>query len=268
MIKKWLAVVILAVKAGTGFALVLASVNSTDITDSSFRHALRSLGSHGNLVGEQPELRERFLHHLVDTELKAQAAIGQKLQESQEFRSRMEQAERQILANLYIENHINSNTSDASLASYFEANKEVFTRKAVRISYAFFKDETTATKFLNEVVKVPGQFEKIYSKYFASKNAGDSEEDWIEKGSHVINFEKAVFSTPKGAIANKVIPTNSGYHVIRIDDVKYNEQQKFEYFKAEIKQFRVRELQEKLIQELKASAKVNVNTQALGNFSL
>lgn len=252
---------------GKSDALILASVNQKEITDESFRQALKSLGTHGSLVSEQPELRERFLHHLIDTHLRAQEASKMNLQNSPEFKSRMEQAETQILANLFMENYITTQTSESSLKKFFETNKELFSRKSVKISHAFFKDEQTAEKFHQVVSKKKENFKQILSQYLSTQENSEDDSDWFEKGSHVIALEKAAFSTPKGDIFPKVIQTSSGFHIVRVDDIRYYDQINFDLLKGEIKQVRIRDLQDQLSSQLKNQAKVTINSKSLENFS-
>lgn len=251
---------------GKSNGITLATVNQKEITDELLRQELKSLGTHGSLVSEQPDLLKRFLEHIINTELRAQEALKMKLQDTPEFKSRMEQAERQILANLYIENYINTHTSELSLKKFFESNKEMFSRKSVKISHAFFKDEQTAEKFLAEVIKNKDNFRQILAQHLISHDKTESREsEWIEKGHHVIALEKAIFSTPKGDIHPKVVKVNSGFHIIKIDDIRYHDQPNFDLLKGEVRQVRIRDLQDEMSSQLKNQAKVTVNSKWIDN---
>ena len=248
-------------------AETVATVNRCEITEKSFRQALRAIGTHGRLIGEQPELRDRFLNHLVDTELRAQAAQALGLHEKEEFRQRMGQARTQILATLYLENYLSEKTAETTLQKFFEAEKELFIRKSVRVSHVFFRDAGPADSLSKEVFYSPGKFDAIVKKHLPPPEQSSIRPDWLEKGSHPTGIEKAAFTIKKGAVS-PVIRTPSGYHMIRVEDIRYHQNQNFSYLKPDVRRFLHRSLQEELSEELKGKARISIRKKALENFRM
>ena len=248
------------------YSFTLATINGKDITDDQFRLALKSLGSHGSLVAEHMELRERFLNHLVEVELKAQAAAKQNLQNSEEFRHRLAQAEKQILASLLTEKWMSEQTSDDSLKAYFTSNSEMFFRHEVEVSHILLRDEADALKVLGLLQKNPASFPALVREYSISDVETEGKIGWLAKGSQPIPFEKAAFTTLKGNIYPDIVKTSSGYHVLRVDDIKYHQEKQFASLKSEVKHALIRDVQHKLSQDLKKNAAVSTNLKALENY--
>ena len=173
------------------YGFTLATINGKDLTEDQFRLALKSLGSHGSIVAEHMELRERFLNHLIELELKAQAANKQNLQNSEEFKQRLAQAEKQILASLLTEKWMAEHTSDETLRAYFEANHEMFYRQEVEVSHILLSDEADALKVLGLVQKNPSNFSTLVREYSSSVIESEGKIGWLTKGSQPIPFEKA-----------------------------------------------------------------------------
>ena len=248
------------------YCSTLATVNGKEITEREFRLALKTLGSHGSLVAENLELRERFLNHLIEVEVKAQVAVKQNLRNTKDFKQRLAQAEKQILASLLTEKWMANQTSDESLKVYFDTNQEIFYRQEVEVSHILLRDEADAIRVLSLVQKNPASFQTLVRDYSISDTESEGRIGWIVKGSQPIPFEKAAFSTPKGSVYPKIVKTTSGYHILRVDDVKYFTDKQFATLKNDVKHARTRDVQHQLSEDLKSQSVISTNTKALENF--
>lgn len=245
-----------------GWSSPLATVNQSTITEETFRDALDSLGSSGQLIGEQVELKERFLQHLIDTEIRAQAAKSEGIHKRDEFRRRMRLAETQILASLYTESLIRERTNESSLRHMYEREKTLFIRKSVRLSGFFFKTIPDAERFIREVSLSPQRFHLIAKQ----QHAGISPPEWAEKGSHPTESERIVFNLKKGQFST-VLRAETGFYVVRLEDVTEHPHPDFEHLKADVRQFMERSVKEELSAKLRQKAKITINTAVMERIS-
>ncbi len=137
---------------------------------------------------------------------------------------------------------------EADLKAYYEQNKERFgtkeERKASHILIAAGKDapaaerdkaKARAEELLAELRKSPGSFAELAKKN--SQDPGSAAQggalDFVTRGAMVKPFEDAMFALKKGEISD-VVPTDYGYHIIRLDDVKPGVVQPFEQVRARL----------------------------------
>ena len=251
------------------YALPLASVNGVDISEDMFRQAIQALGAHGAVVAENGELREKYLQHLIDIELKAQAALKEDVHKSQAFEFRLIQAKKQILANMLEENWLHEQTNQAALKKYFLEKQEMFVREEVKVSHILVKNRSDADRILAELLKNKSKFEefvRLYSIAHVHKTSKTGAIEWFSKGTHLLSFEEAAFTTSKGELFPHVVSTDLGYHILRVDDVRYYKNKKFVDLQDEVKMVRKRSIQNQLALRLKSQSKIQVNNGALRSF--
>lgn len=244
----------------------LATINGQSITKDQFGLALKSLGSHGTLVGEDLELRERFLNHLIEVELKAQAAKIRGLQNSPEFKLKLAQAEKHILASIYEELWMSEHTNENSLKNYYEANLEMFHRQEVQVSHILIRDEVDAQKVLGLVQENPASFKALVREYSISDTESQGLIGWLSKGSQPIPFEKVVFTAPIGQVHPHLVKTVSGYHVVKIENVRYHHKKHFSALRSDVKRALTRAIQHQLDQDLKKQASLSIDLKALKSY--
>lgn len=238
----------------------LAKVDDVIITTESFTAAIKALGSQGEMVASNPELRKRFLDHVINSQLVARKAKKENFDKDPVFQARLADVTAQLLAGEFMDRTVEKKSSDKELKAWFEQNKELFSTKEVRAMHILCEDEKTAEKALQEVKKSPQEFETIAKKYSKDKTV---DLGFFGHGRMVAEFEKVAFATPKNTIHDKPVKTNFGWHVIKVTDIKGDKPVKYETVKNEVtKKFR-QKVQEDLIHELRKSSKIAVNEQSL-----
>src|SRR5262250_620670 len=137
--------------------------------------------------------------------------------------------------------------SDDELNKFYQSNKaqyDVPERVHVEHILLFTRGMTTdaqiaevqkrAEDVLKEVKK-GGKFEDLAKKYSEddqTKNKG-GDLGWIMRGQTVAAFEKAAFSTPKGATSD-LVKTEYGFHILKILDHEFAHTRSFEEVKPEL----------------------------------
>jgi peptidyl-prolyl cis-trans isomerase C len=248
----------------SALAVDIATVNGTKITESEFKAALKFLGPSAAMVATNPEMRERFLNHMIDSKLLSVKAAKEKIQDSKEFKKRMEHSRSQMLAEMFLDNYIRKNTTEKAMKKFFKENKKLFAKDEIKASHILVKDEATAKKVLKEATKKGADFAALAKKHStgpSGPNGGDL--GWFGRGRMVPEFEKAAFSTKKGKIFTKPVKTQFGYHIIKVTDAKEPGKVSFKDAKADVEKAMTRNLREELTTSLRKNAKIKINSDQL-----
>ncbi|MBS0339655.1 MAG: SurA N-terminal domain-containing protein [Proteobacteria bacterium] len=139
--------------------------------------------------------------------------------------------------------------NEADLKTYYEQNSaRLGTPEERRASHILITAPSTASadekakakakaeELLAQVLAAPATFADVARKN--SQDPGSAEKggdlDFVTRGAMVKPFEDAVFALKKGEIANKVVETEFGYHIIKLDDIKPGVVPPFEKVRASI----------------------------------
>lgn len=251
--------------AAPSFAAELAKVGDSTITTESFANALKALGPQGEMVASNPDLKQRFLDHVINSKLVAEEAKKSGFEKDPKFQARLADMTQQLLAGEYMDQKMEKEANDAAAKKYFDAHKSEFSKKEIRASHILVDSEEQAKKLLEEVKKPGADFDAI-----AKKNSKDKTADlgFFGHGRMVPEFDKAAFATPKGTIHPTPVKTQFGYHVIKVTDVKGEDKVEFASVKDEVKKQMRQKLQEDFVHSLRDKSKVVLNEQQLKDFKL
>ncbi|MBC7531932.1 MAG: peptidylprolyl isomerase [Oligoflexus sp.] len=243
----------------------VATVNGKGITEEDFKKAVDQLGPQAEMVKTNPQVRQQFLDHMIERSLLADQAKGTNVEDSDRFKSLVETAKRDILAQLYLEKYIAEQTTEPKLKEYFEKNKKKFQEKEIKAVHILFeeKQKAEAEKVLAEINK-KNNFEEMEKKYATDPNGSKGGDlNWFKAGRMVPEFEKAAFATDKGKVYPKLVKTQFGYHIIKIADVRGGETIKFEDKKPEIEQDIRMNARNDVVKSLRDKAQVKVDEPTL-----
>ena len=129
----------------------------------------------------------------------------------------------------------NISVNEADLKTYYEQNSaRLGTPEERRASHILIaapaaasaedkaKAKAKAEELLKQVQAAPGTFGEVARKN--SQDPGSAEKggdlDFVTRGAMVKPFEDSMFSLKKGEISPKVVETEFGYHIIKLDDIK------------------------------------------------
>ncbi len=139
--------------------------------------------------------------------------------------------------------------NEADLKSYYEQNSARFgTPEERRASHILInapatakpeekeKAKAKAEELLAQVLAAPNTFAEVARKN--SQDPGSAERggdlDFVTRGAMVKPFEDAMFALKKGEITPKLVETEFGYHIIKLDDIKPGVVPPFEKVRATI----------------------------------
>jgi len=231
----------------------VARVNGTAIPQSRADVLVRDAAAQGR--PDSPELRDTIKRRLIESEMIAQEAVKLGLQKNAEIAARLELARQQVLVGAYV-NEI--------------AKRSPATEEAMRLAHDRLKDHPAASEYKarhilvaseNEAKEIIGQlkggadFSKLArekSRDEGSKNQG-GELQWSVPSAYVRPFAEAMAKLKKGATTETPVQTNFGWHVIRLDDMR---PVSFDALKPQLQQLVQRENVQKMVDELRAKAKI------------
>ena len=242
----------------------VATINGKKVTSEEFKSAIESLGPNKAMVQSNPDMMERFLNHLIDTRILSNKAAEKKIDQSEDFKRRLEQAKGQILASLYMDKYIEENTTDVALKKHFDKNKEKFAKKEIKAAHILVKEEKKAQEVLKLAQKKGANFGELAKKHSTGPSGpkgGDL--GWFGTGRMVPEFEKAAFATAKGQVHPKIVKTQFGYHIIKVEDIKEPKDVNFAKVKEEVKSQLTRDLRSNHIEDLRKAAKIEINKNSL-----
>jgi peptidyl-prolyl cis-trans isomerase C len=259
--------------SGTGGAYV-AKVGSATITEEDVKKELKALPEQIQKMFEGPEGMQRFVDELVKKEVLYQEAKKKGLENSAEYKKKLEDFKKLTLISLLLQQEIEEKAkpSEKEVKDYYEAHKaELTSNSQIRASHILVKSEDEAKKIL-EQIKKGADFAKLAREKSidtgSAQNGGDL--GFFSKGQMVPEFEKAAISLKKGEVSGPV-KTQYGYHIIKVTDKKEGKILEFDKIKEALTQKVTAEKQKELfdsyMNNLKNSYKPEINQEALAKIA-
>ncbi|MBK8890290.1 MAG: peptidylprolyl isomerase [Dechloromonas sp.] len=210
---------------------------------------------------DSPEARKGIIEKLAMQTLAADEAIKKGLDKSPEIMAQIDLIRQSVLANAYVQDLIkNSTASDDMLKAEYEKIKATITGTEYKARHILVEKEADAKEIIAKLKKDPGLFEKLAME--KSKDAGSKvrggELGWFDLSRMVPEFGSAVSKLEKGAITQKPIKTQFGYHVIQLEDTRPIEAPPFEEVKPQLAQHLQQQNVQKQMEDLKAKAKIEI----------
>ena len=239
---------------------VVVTVNGTPIRASEVALAEEDIGP--GLPQVQPaQRREYVISFLTDMTVLAQAAEAQKLDQSAEFKQRMNYARTKALMEALLNAEAKKAvTEEAKKATYEEFVKSTKPEMEVRARHILVDNEAKA-KEIDAKAKAGADFATL-----AKENSKDSAEDggdlgYFTKEQMVPEFADAAFKLDKGQVSD-VVKTQFGYHIIKVEDKRQKPVPTYDQVQDQIDQYLVRKAQTELVTKLRNDAKVEKTAAA------
>lgn len=261
-----LAAVALAVSATGAFAQAskgeaaaaggrVATVNGVAIPKS--RADVIAKAQAGRGVPDSEGMRAEIRDLLIARELVAQEATRKGLAKNPDVAAQMDLARQDVLWAAYISDFIkNTPVSDAAVKAEYDRMKTQRGDKEYRARHILVEKEEDAKQVIADLKK-GRKFEELakQSKDPGSKDRG-GELDWNAPGGYVKPFADAMTKLQKGKYTEVPVQTQFGWHVILLEDVRDTKFPTLEEAKPQIAQAIQQQQFTKLIQDLRAKAKV------------
>lgn len=198
---------------------VLAVVAGEEITKAELDELLKAVPREQQMYVNNPQFRNQYLEQMIAIRMFAKYGEEQKLNETEEYLTILENAKRDILAQVAMSKVVGAvEVTDEESKDYYDANQKQFQKgETVSAKHILVKEEEKCANILSEIEKGEKSFEeaaRAYSTCPSSEKGGDLGE--FKRGQMVPEFENAAFDAEIGQIVGPV-KTNFGYHLIKTE---------------------------------------------------
>ncbi len=236
-------------------AEVLATVNGKDITDEDLKIAAEDLGSS---IPQQLQGKARdayLLDYLIDSELVAQKAEADKLDQDPAFTKRLAYYRGKVLAEALLSKVAKDALTPEKLQqTYDQAAKTDKPQTEIHARHILVDTEAEAQAALKRI-KAGEDFVKVAKEVSKDGAADGGDLGWFTKDRMLPEFADVAFKLNEGDVSDPV-KTQFGWHIIKVEGKRQTTFPPFDQVKAQVEAFVVQQAQSELIQQLRKDAKI------------
>jgi peptidyl-prolyl cis-trans isomerase C len=249
------AILMLGSVAADAQETVVAKVNGKTITEGDMRLAEAEIGSE---LGSLPDVTKRrvLVEFLIENQLFADAAEGQKLAAGADYNDRMQYWRRRSLRDLYFDKTVKDSVSDAEAKKFYDTQVGAKPEEEVRARHILVDSKEQARELFEKVAYGTdfAELAKQHSKDPGSKDQG-GDLGYFSKGQMVPQFEEAAFKLQKGEVSQP-FQTQFGWHIIKVDDRRAGQVVPFDSVKERIVGAIIHQKAQQIAGDLRAKAKI------------
>lgn len=235
---------------------LVATVNGASILRSDLEVARSQLPEQYRSL-PMKQVFQPILNQLIRTKLLSQKARDAKMQETEAHKRSVALIEDRLLEQAYLQQAIEKRLTDRALRDRYESTVKSFpTSEEVRARHILVKTEAEAVAIIKEI---SGGAD--FAKLAAEKSIGPSKTrggdlDYFGRGQMVKSFEDAAFALEKGAVTEKPVQSQFGWHVIKVEDKRQSKPPSFEDAREQITQKMSQEAAGEVVKELTEGANI------------
>lgn len=242
---------------------VLATVNGVAITQGQVDQAATDLDPQ---FGRLPVEARRLAALAALIDIKALAVEGEKnkLDQSEEFKRRLEFLKDRALHNEVFKAEIVDKITDEDARALYD--KEIAAlpvQNEVRARHILVKDKKDAEEIIK---KLDGgaSFEDLAKENSTDGSAAQGGDlGYFGEGMMVPEFEKAAFALEPGGYTKEPVESQFGFHVIKLEDKRAKQPPAFEQVKEEIRSMIMRERYVDMVKKLRNDMKITYDDPAV-----
>lgn len=237
-------------------AKVLATVNGKEVTVGEVDQAAGDLDPQfSRLPVEQRRLAA--LAALIDIKAFSTEAEKEKLDQTDEFKSRMEFLRERALHNEFFKDAVVDKISDEDVrARYDKEIAAIPPQVEVRARHILVKTKEEAEAIIKKL-EGGSKFEELAKENSTdgtAANGGDL--GYFSEGQMVPEFEKAAFALKPGEYTKEPVETQFGFHVIQQEDRRTKQPPAFDQVEDQIRSIVMRERYVELVKKLRDGLKI------------
>ena len=196
----------------------IAVIAGKEIKEADFEAFLKGVPKEQQPYLSNPQFREQFKEQFLALHMFAQLGEDEKMNETDAFKVMMENATRDILAQLAVNSVMkNVTVTEEECIAYYDANSQHFTKGATVSAKHILTDSEEKCGDIRKEIEGGKAFEEAAQEYStcpSGSRGGDLGE--FGKGQMVPEFEKAAFEGEIGQVIGPV-KTQFGYHLIKVE---------------------------------------------------
>jgi peptidyl-prolyl cis-trans isomerase C len=258
--RPWAAFAVLSVLLASPVAhaqdRVIAKVNGKTITESDMKLAEAEIGSD---LGSLPDTVKRRVvaEFLIENQLFADAAEGQKLGSGASFDERMQYWRRRALRDAYFERSVRNSVSDDEAKKFYDSRVGAAKGEEEVRARHILVDSKEKARELFELLAHGSDFAQLakqHSKDPGSKDQG-GELGFFARGQMVPQFEEVAFNLKKGEVGQP-FETQFGWHIVRVDDRRQRAAPPFEAVKDRVMADMIHKKAQQIAADLRSKARI------------
>jgi peptidyl-prolyl cis-trans isomerase C len=231
----------------------IASVNGTYISKKTLETLEKEIADRSQ---GQKFPKEQLVDELIQRELLIQQALQKKLDQSPEVVERLATVKNSLLSQAALQDYLKANpvTDDEIKAEYDKQMGQMSEEYKAR--HILVKTEDEAKKIIAELEK-GGNFAALAKKHSIDQ-APEGDLGWFTADRMVPEFSQAVVALQNGKFTTTPVKTQFGFHVILREESKKLTPPPFDAVKEQFRPMMQRQKAQKLLESLRAAAKVEV----------
>ena len=233
------------------------TVNGITIPVSRF--AIMTQQAAGQGQADNPQVQAQIKDNLIKGEVVAQEAMKAGMDKSPEVMDQLDFVKQQLLVRAYVADYMKKNPiKDEALKAEYNKAKSAEGDKEYKAQHILVEDEKDAKNLIAQIKK-GGNFDKLAKE--KSKDAGSKDQggklEWTMPGNFVKPFSEAMVKLKKGEMTQEPVKTPYGYHIIKLEDTRGAKVPTFDEVKDKIRQSQQQTMMTKMLDDLRAKAKVD-----------
>jgi peptidyl-prolyl cis-trans isomerase C len=236
---------------------VLATINGKPITEADVALADSEIGADMGASTPEDQKKMSLIEFLIDNQLFAEAAEGEKLGEGADFEKRVNYLKRRALRELYFDKVIKGSVSDTDARKIYDDQVKLIKPEEEVSARHILVDSEDRAKELKEKLKGGADFAQLAKEN--SKDPGSKENGgdlgYFGHGQMVPEFEEAAFKLGKGEVSDP-IKTQFGWHLLKVEDKRTRQPPPFETVKDRIVQNMLLRNAQQSALKLRSAAKI------------
>jgi len=236
--------------------VIVATVDGENIYSSDVVALFQTLPEQYRQAG-LGQMADQIVERLIEQTLVSNAARKSGLAETAEVKRRIKVLSDGVLQQMYLETKIGEQlTDDALKAAYREQIAGAKRPEEIRARHILVKTEAEAKKIIAELGD-KGDFAaaaKEHSTGPSSAKGGDL--GFFSDGMMVPEFSKAAFALKAGEFTKAPVKTQFGWHIIKLEERRKAEAAPFNEVAPKLRQELGRKAYEKIVGDLRSTAKI------------
>jgi len=253
------------VASGPAFAAatdLVATVNGKTITEADVSMLQELMGDALTRIPEASR-RKTMVNLLVETQVLADAAETAGLENSAEFKRRLDWLKSQALRNEYVRLKIDPQVTDAEVkARYDEMVKQVKPELQIHARHILVKTEAEAKAIIAELDKGADFAKLAKEKSTGPTGPRGGDLGFFGRGRMVPEFDKAAFALKVGEYSKVPVKTQFGWHVIKVEEQRTVNPPSYDEVKVRLRERMQRFKLREVVNALKAKAKIEIKEPA------
>jgi peptidyl-prolyl cis-trans isomerase C len=236
---------------------VVARLNGAEVRRSE---VLELIGTMPPQIRQMPMelVFPAMLDQLLSIKLLAAAGYAQGLQDSEEVKARVRQAEERAVQEAYLGQRLDSAVTEEALRQRYQRFvEENPPQDEVRASHILVGTEEEAKRIIADIAG-GADFAAIAREKSIDPGSGPQGGDlgYFQQGDMVQPFAEAAFTITPGSVGQSPVETQFGWHVIRVEDRREAPTPTFEEVQPQLRQEVQQEAISDLLQELRSGARI------------